>query len=299
MEGNTTAHIPVLLQEVIALLDVQSGETVLDCTLGGGGYAEALLSELGPSGRLIGIDADPDALARVEARFGTRKKVTLLHGNFRDAQALVQGAGVARVDKVVFDLGLSSDQLGRPSGRGFSFNEDEALAMTLGAPEDAAFTAYHVVNEWSEKHLADIIFGFGGERHSRKIARAICTAREVAPIETSGALADIVAGVVRSRGKVHPATRTFQAVRMAVNDELGALEAGLAGARALLSPGGRVAVVSFHSLEDGAVKRTFKAWQLANAGTILTKKPITPSREECRENPRSRSAKLRGFANGT
>jgi len=299
MEETNTAHVPVLLQEVIALLDVHPGETVLDCTLGGGGYATALLEAVGPHGRLVGIDADRDALARVEGRLQHYENKQLLCGNFRDAVSLLAQAGISSVDKIAFDLGLSSDQLTGASGRGFSFMADEPLHMTLGVPEDALLTATHVVNDWSERHLADVIFGFGGERHSRKIARAIVAAREETPIETSAQLATVVEGAIRARGKVHPATRTFQAIRMAVNDELGALAAGLEAVHALLAPNGRVAIVSFHSLEDGLVKRTFKTWSAEEFGTILTKKPLVPEHSEIRNNPRARSAKLRAFARST
>ena len=289
-------HIPVLLQHVIVVLDIQPDDVVLDCTAGGGGHAEAILALLGPHGRYLGIDADEQALARVRARLGTDERVHLMHGNFRELDALLAKSDVVAVNKVLFDLGLSSDQLTGDTARGFSFQRDEPLTMTFAAsPPEGALTAYHVVNEWSEETLADIIYGFGGERRARKIARAIIEAREVEPITTSGQLSELIARTLHRRGATHPATSTFQAIRMAVNDELGALEAGLKKAYTALAPGGLIAVISFHSLEDRLVKHTFRAWERDAKGTVHTKKPLVPSRAEIRENPRARSSKLRVF----
>ncbi len=295
-----TTHTPVLLHEVIELLAVQPDDVIVDCTAGGGGHAEALIRYLGTDGRYIALDADAAALSRVKQRIGEDTRVTYIEGNFRDVGALLETHDVRAVDKCLLDLGLSSDQVDVAQGRGFSFKLDEPLIMTYAqsAPE-GTLTAWHVVNEWSEEHIADILYGFGGERRSRKIARAICTAREDMPIDSTQALADVVQKAVGQRGALHPATRTFQAIRIAVNDELGALEAALSNAHDLLSPGGRVAVITFHSLEDRVVKRTFRAWQHEGYGTILTKHPTVPTRDERKNNRRARSAKLRGFMKST
>ncbi|MBP9749323.1 MAG: 16S rRNA (cytosine(1402)-N(4))-methyltransferase RsmH [Candidatus Pacebacteria bacterium] len=295
-QQRTTIHVPVLLQQVIDVLAPEAGQCVIDCTLGGGGHAEALLAQLGPSGRYVGVDTDLHAIERVRARLQNDARLITVVGNFRSLESLVRAAGVSTADRILFDLGLSSDQL-EVEGRGFSFIRDEPLVMTLDAvPDPEALTAWHVVNEWSETSLADVIYGFGGETRARKIAKAIVDARVEAPINSTAQLADIVSHAYgRYRSKVHPATKTFQAIRMAVNDELGSLEAGLAQAYDLLSEGGRVAVISFHSLEDGAVKRTFRAWQADGKGTIITKKPMIGDRLEVLANPRARSAKLRCF----
>lgn len=294
-----TTHAAVLLHEAIALLDIQANDVVLDCTVGGGGHAQAICALLGPAGRYIGIDADRTALARVAPLFEGDTRVTLVCGNYRDAAQHLQSAGLMRADKLLADLGLSSDQLVTPAfgmPRGFSFERDEPLAMTLSAdPEQSLVTARTVINEWSEESLADIIFGFGGERRARRVAHAIVEAREREPIETSGALARVIHAAIGKGGRRDSATRTFQAVRMAVNDELGSLQSLLAHTPALLGPNGRAVFISFHSLEDGAVKRAMRAWAQDELGVPLSKKPVTPSQEECAHNPRARSAKLRAF----
>jgi len=215
-------------------------------------------------------------------------------------EAILADVAIAQVDAVLLDLGISSDQLtgteGAGSGRGFSFRYDEPLQMTLASSlETDALTAAEIVNTWSEESLADIIYGFGEERKARVIARALVAAREKKVIETTTELADIVSQAVRSRGKTHPATKTFQALRIAVNDELGALQDGLAAAKEVLSPGGRIAIITFHSLEDRIVKRVFREWERAGLGVVLQKKPYTADSDEVAANPRSRSAKLRGF----
>ncbi len=295
-QERTTVHAPVLLQQVIDVLALETEHCVLDATLGGGGHAEAILARLGPGGRYVGMDADRHAIVRVGARLGSDPRVRMIVGNFRRLGPLAREAGVSTVDRVLFDLGLSSDQLDT-EGRGFSFMREEPLTMTLSAASDPdSLTAWHVVNEWGEASLADVIYGFGGETRARKIARAIVDARANAPIDTTTRLAALVQDAYGGRrGRVHPATKTFQAIRMAVNDELGALEEGLTHAYDLLSAGGRVAVISFHSLEDGTVKRMFRAWQTQGKGSIITKRPIAPERAEVLENPRARSAKLRCF----
>jgi 16S rRNA (cytosine1402-N4)-methyltransferase len=204
-------------------------------------------------------------------------------------------AGVAGVDGIIFDLGLSSNQI-EESGRGFSFKTDEPLLMTMKKdPQSSDITAYEIVNSWSEESLADIIYGYGEDRFARRIAKAIVMAREIQSIETAGQLSDIIASVVPKFGfkKINPATKTFQAIRIAVNDELGAIKEALPKAFSRLNTGGRISIISFHSLEDRIVKRFFKEKSEAGEGRLINKKPITPSPQEIAENPRSRSAKLR------
>lgn len=276
------------------------GDVVVDGTLGGGGHAAALLERIGASGRYIGIDADADALERVRRLpIGGDPRLTLVCGNARDLVAHLAVCGVREASKVLFDLGLSSDQLTPPEGvvgRGFSFTRDEPLLMTLAAhPGAEELTARDVVNTWGEETLADIIFGFGEEPRARRIARAIVAARDQVPIETSRDLAAIVERAVGRRGAHHPATRTFQAIRIAVNSELDTLEAMLAASFRVLAHGGRLAVISFHSLEDRVVKHRFRAWEAAGQGVVVTKRAIVPSDAECRANRRARSAKLRCF----
>src|SRR5689334_19111996 len=254
-------HTPVLLNEVIAGLALHSGGRYIDGTLGGGGHAAAVLEASAPDGRLLGIDADPAALAAAGARlaaFGER--AVLAHGNFRDIGRLAREQGFAQIDGLLLDLGVSSHQLDTPE-RGFSFTADAPLDMRLdptGGP-----TAADLVNDTPEGELADLIFRYGEERGSRRIARFIAEARRKRPIATTGELADLVARALGGRpfgkaqgrhGKIHPATRTFQALRIAVNHELESLELALPQAVELLAPGGRIAVISFHSLEDRIVK---------------------------------------------
>ena len=293
---SATGHVPVLLHEVRTGLTIQKGDTVVDATLGGGGYARALCEAIGERGTLVGIDADGSAVARASALLeGAPCKKHLIVGNFRDLPSILAGAGVRSLSAAVFDLGMSSVQLAH-SGRGFSFQKDEPLVMTFSEhPGEADLTAAQIVNGWREESLANVLFGYGGEGAARKLARAIVEARQAGRIETTGALAGIVESVLPRRGKIHPATRTFQALRIAVNDELGALERGLSGAFSALAPGGRIAVVSFHSLEDRIVKRYFRALADERRGTVVTKRVVRPSSGEQRENPRSRSATLRIF----
>jgi 16S rRNA (cytosine1402-N4)-methyltransferase len=300
-EGTTTRHIPVLLSEVLDSLVIEPSDVVVDATLGGGGHAREILSRLGSDGTFIGMDADQHALERAKGPLEESQCTThFIAENFRNVREVLERLGITQVDKALFDLGLSSDQFDSTSeadGRGFSFNRDEPLLMTLAVPgtDTALVTARDVVNEWSEESLADVIYGFGDERHARKIARAIVTRRESKPIETSLELAEIVAQAIPRHSRIHPATKTFQAIRMAVNDELGALSEGLLGIIDRLAPGGRIAVITFHSHEDRVVKRLFREWKLRGLGESLTKSPIQSSREEVLQNPRARSAKLRTF----
>jgi 16S rRNA (cytosine1402-N4)-methyltransferase len=291
-------HIPVLQAEVLAGLAPRPGGRYIDGTLGGAGHAAAILEASAPDGRLLGIDADPAALAAGATRlasFGGR--AVLAHGNFRDLAQLARDNGFEPADGILLDLGVSSHQLDTPE-RGFSFMADAPLDMRMDPTSGK--TAADLVDELPESELADLIYRFGEERGSRRIARAIVAARRTGRIETTGALAEIVARALGGRhGKIHPATRTFQALRIAVNHELESLEAALPQAVDLLTPNGRLAVIAFHSLEDRIVKQFFRA-ESGYAGAagpsqlrIITKKPIEAELAEARANPRARSAKLR------
>jgi 16S rRNA (cytosine1402-N4)-methyltransferase len=291
-------HTPVLLAEVLAGLRPQSGGCYIDGTLGGGGHAAAILEASAPAGTLLGIDADPAALAAAGARlapFGAR--AALVHGNVRDLAQLADRAGFTAISGLLLDLGVSSHQLDTPA-RGFSFLVDAPLDMRLDPTSGE--TAAELVNQTPEAELADLIYRYGEERGSRKIARLIVEARRRQPISTTGQLATIIARAIGGRhGKIHPATRTFQALRIAVNRELESLEMALAQAVELLAPGGRLAVIAFHSLEDRIVKHFFRAesgYGGADGPTrlrIITKKPLIAEAQELRDNPRARSAKLR------
>ncbi len=292
-------HESVLLQEVVDGLLARRGDTVVDGTVNGGGHSEALCRLLGPTGTLVGMDLDEDALARARRRLASsRTRVHLVRSNFRRMREVLASLGIASVDRILFDFGLSSEQL-ESSGRGFSFRKDEPLTMTL-AKEPAAgeVTASVIVNDWSEETIANILHGYGEERYARRIARAIVLERERTAIERTGQLVRIIDAAVPPRyrhGPIHPATRTFQALRIAVNDELSSIRDALSGSLEVLRVEGRVAAISFHSLEDRIVKRSFQAFAAAGRGVQVTKKPIVPSDEEVERNPRSRSAKLRIF----
>jgi len=291
MEGT---HRSVLLHEAIELLAIHSDDTVVDATLGGAGHALAIAEKLGKGGTLIGIDADYDAILRGrELLAGAKATVHLVEANFRDLSAELQKLGITTVDKILFDLGWSSFQL--DAGRGFSLKADEPLLMTY-SKEAGALTAQKIVNEWAEESIADVVFGWGEERYSRRIAKCIVEKRASKPFTTARELAEAIYAAVPSRyrfGRIHPATRTFQALRIAVNDELGALSQGLMAGWQALSHGGRIAVITFHSIEDRLVKQTFKQWEEVGEGKRITRKPFVPGAEEISGNPRSRSAKLR------
>ncbi|ACA14834.1 S-adenosyl-methyltransferase MraW [Methylobacterium sp. 4-46] len=301
-------HIPVLLAEVRGVLRLGEGPgVVVDGTFGAGGYSRALLAA-DPDLRVIAIDRDPTAVAAgQELAAAAGGRLRLVQGRFGDLDAIVRREGVEAVDGVVLDIGVSSMQLDRAE-RGFSFRADGPLDMRM---EGAGTSAADLVNGAPEAELADIIYHFGEERRSRAVARAILEARRRAPIATTGALAEIVAGVVRAEpgSGIHPATRTFQALRIAVNDELGELNRALHAAERILRPGGRLAVVTFHSLEDRIVKQFFSARSgravsasrhlpmaerpVPRSFTLVTKGPVGPSEAEAAANPRARSAKLR------
>ncbi len=298
-------HLSVLLAQVLAGLNIQPGGRYIDGTVGAGGHTEHILQASAPGGRVLGLDADPEALALSQQRLQPdRDRLILVHSNFARLKAQADAHQFTPVDGILFDLGLSSMELSNPQ-RGFSFQLDGPLDMRFDP--DAAQTAADLVNTLSARELADLIYQYGQEPASRAIARAIVAAR---PLHTTVELAGIVTQAVRRkrRGKIHPATRTFQALRIAVNDELGALKQGLSQAVETLKPGGRLVVISFHSLEDRIVKRFLvreardcicppEAWvctcEHQASLKIVTRKPIRPEQDEIERNPRSRSAKLR------
>jgi 16S rRNA (cytosine1402-N4)-methyltransferase len=307
IESAKVLHVPVLLEEVVRLLRAERGGLVVDCTVGLGGHAEALL-QASSSLRLIGIDRDPQALEMAEVRLRPfSARVSLLQGNFADLEALLHQEGVEAVGGVLADLGVSSLQLERAE-RGFSFRREGPLDMRMGP---GRLTAGMIVNEYSESELERVLRGFGEEPQARRIARAVVRSRQEKAIETTTELSEVVARAKSRRGprrdrRIDPATRVFQALRIEVNRELLGLEALLEQAVRLLDEGGRLVVISYHSLEDRIVKNTFRDLARGEVDEItgrtrsesrvievLTKKPIRPSEEEVAANPRSRSARLR------
>ena len=296
MDSARGSHEPVLVDEILFWLQCKPGGVYVDCTLGYAGLATRILDRTAPDGILVGIDRDAAALAESRARLhDVMARVHLKHGNFSELKTMVAETGLLRVDGVIFDLGVSSPQLDRPE-RGFSFREDGPLDMRMDQREGR--TAADLIRDLPETELADVIYQLGEERYSRRIARAIVQARMQGAIKTTRELAAVVERAVPAsyrHGRIHCATRTFQALRIAVNRELDVLEPALRDAVDILSPGGRVCAVSFHSLEDRIVKHTFRA--LANGPEasvrVLTKKPVIASEVERDHNPRSRSAKLR------
>lgn len=291
-------HDSVLMDEVLETLSVEPSDTVVDATLGGAGHFSALLATLGEGGTIVGIDADPAAVERGREAYASDRRTDrptahLVNDNFRNLARILERLNIAPVDKILLDLGWSGYQIAAP--RGFSFQNDEPLLMTYG---EGGETAADIVNTSSEEDLADLIFAYGEEHFSRGIARAILAARAKERILTTGALVEaILAGTPRwyHERKTHPATKTFQALRIAANDEIGALKEGLAAALAALAPGGKLAVISFHSIEDRVVKNILRDAAEAGLGTLNPKKAIAPSRAEVVKNHRARSAKLRVF----
>lgn len=293
-------HDTVLFTESIDALQLASSDVAADMTLGGAGHFKAMLELLGSEGTLIGIDADEDAVSRAQAVVDTdvrsdKPTVHLVQDNFRNLDRILDERGIKTIDKALFDLGWSGFQLAR--GRGFSFRADEPLLMTYGDPTEGT-TAAELINSASEEALSEIIYTFGEERFARGIAKAIIRTRHKEKILTTAQLAEVVKQGTPTwyhHRRLHPATKTFQALRIAVNDELGALREGLAAALGRLSPGGRIAVITFHSIEDRVVKGMFRDAAHGGRGSLANKKPLVPSSRELADNPRARSAKLRVF----
>lgn len=288
-------HKSVLLKEVTENIKIPVNGVLVDGTLGGGGHSEAIAKGAEGKITIVGLDQDSVAIAGAKKKLSELSNVQLvLHKeNFRNLDRVLQENGISEVDGIILDLGFSSDQIDS-SNRGFSFMKDEPLVMTLDDnPKEDALTARDIVNSWQRENLELILKNYGEEKQARKITEAILKAREKKPIETSGELAGIIEKTIGRRGKIHPATKTFQAIRIAVNDELGALTEALPKTFAALKKGGKMAIISFHSLEDRIVKRFFKEKAKQNQAILITKKPITATKEEISENPRARSAKLR------
>jgi len=278
--------VSVLPAEVVRLLNPQPGQTWVDATVGGGGHTRMIAERVGPTGCVIGLDQDPTMLALARGRLDGLP-VRLLHANFDQLAEVLRNLGTETVDGVLADLGFASDQVDQ-AARGFSFRDDGPLDMRLDPT--IGQTAADMVNRMSEAGLADVFFEFGEERHSRRVARRIVERRTTRPFTTTADLADVVRRSVPRSGAIDPATRVFQALRIAVNDELGALDRLLAALPRIVRPGGKAGIISFHSLEDRRVKQAFRTpgvWE------PLTKKPVEASDEELSRNPRARSAKLR------
>jgi 16S rRNA (cytosine1402-N4)-methyltransferase len=293
-------HVPVLVEPVLELLQPEPGQLGLDATVGLGGHATRLIPLLGPGGRLIGLDLDPAQLEQAQSRLQPvadqhAVSLALHHANFRHITGLLEEQGLAGLDLLLADLGFASSQMAEAE-RGLSFQQEGPLDMRLDPT--TGWPASSLVNNLPQQELADLIYQLGEERLSRKIARKIVEARRASPIETTGQLAQLVRRAYGPQGRksrIDPATRTFQALRIAVNGELEALDALLAALPEVLNPGGRVAIISFHSLEDRRVKHAFQKLDHDGRGRRLTKKPVTADQAEVAANPRSRSAKLRGF----
>lgn len=289
-------HIPVMPREVMDLLALTAGGTAVDGTLGMAGHAALMAARLGPQGHLIGIDRDSFSLAEAKKQLmALPLRIDLLQGSFNDIDGLLASVKVECADSVLLDLGISSFQLNDPQ-RGFAFIQDGPLDMRMDKTQGNS--AADLVNRLTEEELAKIIDAWGEDRFARRIAKAIVYRRAQEKIERTGQLADIVLRALPhgyTRGRIHPATRTFQALRIAVNDELKHLSDGLGKCLKVLKPGGRMAVISFHSLEDRIVKNTFRRWVEEGQAKVLTKKPLRPCEVESRDNPRSRSARLRAI----
>ncbi len=290
-------HKTVLLKESIDGLNIQDGDIYLDGTLGSAGHTDYVLSKY-KNITAIGLDRDTEALKRSKERLAKYNdaKIHLIESSYGDISSVLDKLNIKKVNRIMLDLGLSSDQF-ETSGRGFTFKNDEPLLMTFKKDfVEGDLTAKIIVNTWEENNIADVIYGYGEEKYSRRIARAIANYRQKKSIETTSELVEIITSAVPSfyrHGRLHPATKTFQALRIAVNDELNTLKKGLVNGFERLEKGGRIAVISFHSLEDRIVKNFNKERADAGDGLIITKRPITPSEEEISNNARSRSAKLR------
>jgi len=291
----TVWHVPVMLQEVIDYLRLEPGQTIVDATLGCGGHSLEIFKQIGPNGKILGIDWDSGVLEKLESKLDnkTKKSFILICDNYRNLKNIVGNNNFSPVHGILFDLGMSSWQLGA-SGRGFSFQKDEPLDMRYS--ENQTLTAKEIINQWPEEELIKIFGEYGEERRARAIAREIVFRRKRGVVESTTDLVEIVRGAIPARqrfGRIHFATRIFQALRLATNEELENLSKGLEAATDVLAAGGRLAVISFHSLEDRIVKNFLREKAREKKLEILTKKPIVPDWREAQENPRSRSAKLR------
>ncbi|MDD5032638.1 MAG: 16S rRNA (cytosine(1402)-N(4))-methyltransferase RsmH [Candidatus Pacebacteria bacterium] len=291
-------HVPVLLEEAINFLRLKNGHVVLDATIGGGGHALEILRQISPDGRLIGIDQDKEILNRLEVKLKDTsfKNFDLINGNFRDLDKLLELLKIKKIDAAIFDLGMNSLQI-EESGRGFTFKKDEPLFMNFKSESGAGnLAAAEILNSWTENDIAEILFKYGEESRGRRISKAIVEARRKKPIMTTFELLDVLEKAFPERlkhGRMHFATKTFQALRIAVNDEMNALEEGIGKCWEILDVEGRMAVISFHSLEDRIVKNFFKEKKAGGKAEVFTKKPVIASEKELKINPRARSAKLR------
>lgn len=289
-------HVPVITKEVIEYLGPKSNENFIDCTAGHGGHTKKILEKTGPNGKVLGIDQDPEQIKICEEEIKDfKKRIILINSSYTNLKEIVKENNFKKVYGVLLDLGMSSWHLEK-SGRGFSFLKDEPLDMRYGAECQNFLTAKKIVNEYSEEEIEKILREYGEERFARNIGREIIAARRKELIETTFQLVEIIKKAVPLRfqhDRIHIATRTFQALRIAVNQELENLKSILPQAMDILEPRGRLVVISFHSLEDRIVKNFFRERAKEETLKILTKKPITPSFEEIKLNPRSRSAKLR------
>lgn len=281
-------HTPVLLNEAIDALQIKSEEVYIDATAGGGGHAEEIVKR---GGKALAVDQDIEAITFLREKFSNNKNITIEHDNFAHLKFLAEKNKIPTVAGVLFDLGVSSFQLDN-SGRGFSFKRDEKLDMRMG---EGSLTASEMVNTWTKAELTEIFQTYGEEHNAREISESIVERRKKQKFETSKDLADVITKVSHKDSKIHPATLVFQALRIAVNNELNAEKEGLAQAIELLAKHGRIVVISFHSLEDRIVKQQFISWERQGLGKIITKKPIVPLIEEESRNRRARSAKMRVF----
>lgn len=288
-------HITVLQNEAVTGLNLKPDSIVIDATLGAGGHAKLILGQLSAAGSYIGLDADPTAIEELTGKLSGTANIKLFNKNFSELSAILDELGIVEVDAILADLGWRTDQF-TDGNRGFSFTDESALTMTYGDPSQYPFVASDIVNGWAEEDIANVLYGYGEERYSRRIAKAIVQARSAEKITSAKSLADIIASAVPPayrHGRTNPATKSFQALRIAVNDEFAVLESFLAQAWQALAKDGRLAVITFHSLEDRIVKHTFRSYTHDQTGVLVSKKPITPNFEELAQNPRSRSAKLR------
>jgi|YelNatPaOPRAMG01_1025707.scaffolds.fasta_scaffold00813_19 16S rRNA (cytosine1402-N4)-methyltransferase len=282
-------HKPVMLKEVLDILQPKPGGRYIDCTIGDGGHSKAILEKSSPDGILVGIDRDPISIERSRINLAQYKdRIILVQGNFSSLCSLVGSTNIDKFDGILFDLGVSSVQLATPD-RGFSFNIDGPLDMRMDM--SIPITAHQIVNSYSLEKLFDIFWNFGEERYSRVIAKAIVDYRKKKEISSSKELADLISKVVKRRGRIHPATKVFMALRIYINRELENLREAIPQAISLLAPGGRLCIISYHSLEDRIVKNMFKE----SGEKVITQSPIKLTREELISNRRARSARLRGL----